>query len=58
MNKPTPKFYRTLNWSSYNRAHINRGNIAIWFSPKTQWYSLTSGKQGRNQDALHQIIGG
>ncbi len=33
MNKPTPKIYRTTNWSSYNRALINRGNIAIWFDP-------------------------
>ena len=49
MNKPTPKIYRTLNWSSYNRALINRGNIAIWFDPNTQWYALTNGKQGRNQ---------
>ena len=33
MNKSTPKIYRTTNWSSYNRALINRGNIAIWFDP-------------------------
>ncbi|KCX33086.1 iS5 family transposase [Acinetobacter baumannii 96512] len=39
MNKSTPKIYRTTNWSSYNRALINRGNIAIWFDPATQWYA-------------------
>lgn len=33
MNKPTPKIYRTTNWSSYNQALINRGNISIWFDP-------------------------
>ncbi|EXB37945.1 iS5 family transposase [Acinetobacter baumannii 1440422] len=33
MNKPTPKIYRTTNWPTYNRALINRGNIAIWFDP-------------------------
>lgn len=49
MNKPRPKIYRTLNWSSYNRALINRGNIAIWFDPNTQWYEQPHGKQGRNQ---------
>ncbi len=38
MNKPTPKIYRTTNWSSYNRALTNRGNLTIWFNPKTQWY--------------------
>jgi hypothetical protein len=49
MNKPAPKIYRTINWSSYNRALINRGNISIWFDPKTQWYAQSQGKQGRNQ---------
>ena len=49
MNKPTPKIYRTLNWSSYSRALINRGSITIWFDPKTQWYAQANGKQGRNQ---------
>ncbi|WBX37085.1 IS5 family transposase [Acinetobacter schindleri] len=49
MNKPTPKIYRTTNWSSYNRALINRGNISIWFDPGTQWYAQPKGKQGRNQ---------
>ncbi len=49
MNKPTPKIYRTTNWSSYNRALINRGNISIWFDPKTQWDAQPKGKHGRNQ---------
>ncbi|WP_158650436.1 IS5 family transposase, partial [Acinetobacter indicus] len=49
MKKPTHKIYRTTNWSAYNRALINRGNIAIWFDPTTQWYALSKGKQGRNK---------
>ncbi|MDC4663997.1 IS5/IS1182 family transposase, partial [Acinetobacter baumannii] len=49
MKKPTHKIYRTTNWSVYNRALINRGNIAIWFDPKTQWYAQSQGKHGRNQ---------
>ena len=49
MNKPTPKIYRTTNWSSYNSALINRGNLSIWFDPKTQWYAQPTGKHGRNQ---------
>ena len=49
MNKPTPKIYRTSNWSFYNRALINRGNLSIWFDPKTQWYAQPKGKHGRNQ---------
>ena len=49
MKKPAPKIYRTTNWSAYNRALINRGNIAIWFDPKTQWYAQANGEQGRNQ---------
>lgn len=49
MNKLTPKIYRTTNWSYYNRTLINRGNLTIWFDPKTQWYAKSKGKQGRNQ---------
>ena len=49
MNKPAPKIYRTTNWSTYNRALINRGNIAIWFDPKTQWYAQPKSKHGRNR---------
>ena len=49
MKKPAPKIYSTTNWSSYNQALINRGNIAIWFDPKTQWYAQSEGKHGRNQ---------
>ncbi len=49
MNKLTPKIYRTTNWSSYNRALINRGNISIWFDPKTQWYAQPKSKHSRNQ---------
>ena len=43
MNKPAPKVYRTTNWSSYNRALINRGNLSIWFDPTTQWYAQPKG---------------
>jgi len=39
MNKPILKIYRTTNWSSYNRALVNRGNALIWFTPTTQWYA-------------------
>ena len=59
MNKPIPKVYRTTNWSSYNKALINRGNISIWFDPTTQWYAQPQGKHGRNQtysDAMIVII--
>ena len=49
MNKPTSKIYRTTNWSTYNRALINRSNISIWFDPLTQWYAHPQGKHGRNQ---------
>ncbi|CAP02956.1 transposase of ISAba7, IS5 family (plasmid) [Acinetobacter baumannii SDF] len=49
MKKPVPKIYRTTNWSSYNQALIKRGNISIWFDPKTQWYAQPQGKHGRNQ---------
>jgi len=61
MNKPIPKVYRTMNWSSYNRALINRGNISIWFDPTTtttttQWYAQPQGKHGRNQTYSDAVI--
>lgn len=43
MNKSALKKYGTMNWSSYNQALINRGNISIWFDPKTQWYAESQG---------------
>ncbi|MBJ9947584.1 IS5 family transposase [Acinetobacter bereziniae] len=49
MNKSTPKIYRTTNWSSYNRALSNRGNLTIWFESQTQWYTQPKVKHGRNQ---------
>ncbi|WP_180128713.1 MULTISPECIES: IS5 family transposase [unclassified Acinetobacter] len=49
MKKSTHKIYHTANWPAYNRALINRGNIAIWFDPKTQWYAQSQGKHERNQ---------
>lgn len=49
MNKLIPEIYRTINWSSYNQALINRGNIFIWFDLQTQWYAQLKAKQGRNQ---------
>lgn len=49
MNKPKPKKYLTTNWTSYNQALINRGNITIWFNSNAQWYAKSKGKQGRNQ---------
>lgn len=49
MKKSTPKIYRTTNWSTYNRALINRRNIALWFDPETQWYAQPKSKSGRNQ---------
>ncbi|EPX1125608.1 IS5 family transposase, partial [Acinetobacter baumannii] len=46
----------TTNWSSYNRALINRGNISIWFDPNTQWYAQPQDKQGRNQTYSDKAI--
>ena len=48
MKNPASRIYRTTNWCSYNQALINRGNISIWFNPKTQWYAQSQGSQGRN----------
>ena len=52
MNKPTPKIYRTSNWQAYNQALINRGNIAIWFDPKTQWHAQHNQKANKDEIKL------
>ncbi len=39
MNKPTPKITVQPIGPHTTGALINRGNIAIWFDPKTQWYA-------------------
>lgn len=49
MTKPVSKKYRITNWSTYNQALMNRGNISIWFYPTTQWHAQPKAKQGRNQ---------
>ena len=49
MKNPASRIYRTTNWCSYNQALINRGNISIWFDPKTQWYAQSQDKHGRDQ---------
>lgn len=49
MKKPAPKIYHTTNRPSYNQALIKRGNISIWFDPRTQWYAQSQAKHGRNQ---------
>ena len=56
MKKPTHKIYRTTNWPAYNRALINRGNIAICFDPKTQWHAEPQGRHGRNQTYFDTAI--
>ena len=55
MKKLTQKIYHITNWSAYNRALFNRGNIAIWFDPKTQWYAEPQGKQGRNKTEPYRV---
>lgn len=42
--------YRIKNWSSYNKALVNRGSLTIWFDKKSidSWYNKkTTGKKGR-----------
>ena len=42
------KRYRTTNWSDYNQALINRGNLTFWIDPNTKWHADPNGKSGRN----------
>lgn len=38
-----------INWSLYNKALINRGQVTLWFPTdiSKSWYAKSSGKQGR-----------
>lgn len=38
-----------INWSLYNKALVNRGQIFLWFQPSVSksWYAKSSEKQGR-----------
>ena len=38
-----------INWSSYNKSLVNRGQITLWFYPDIlkSWYAKPNGKQGR-----------
>jgi uncharacterized protein YggL (DUF469 family) len=40
--------YRVKNWSIYNKALENRGNITLYFDEEAikNWYSLSSGQRG------------
>lgn len=43
--------YKVLNWSSYNKALVNRGNITIYFEQSVldSWYSDLPNQQGSQQ---------
>lgn len=49
MTKPHKQKYKTTNWSEYNQALVNRGNLFIWFDSKMQWQADKTGKRGRPQ---------
>lgn len=50
--------YKTQNWSTYNRALINRGNITLWFSDDVidGWIAESTGKRGRPNFYSDQVI--
>lgn len=39
---------KSIDWTSYNRNLINRGQITFWFSPEVlgEWFAAPSGKRG------------
>ncbi len=41
--------YKIQNWSQYNRALINRGNITLWFNEDAiqSWFADTESRKGR-----------
>lgn len=47
MSSWTPTTYKTWNWPDYNRALKQRGSLALWFDPESDWKAKPTGKQGR-----------
>ena len=41
--------YKTSNWTEYNRALKQRGNLTVWFDRDMAWLARPSGKPGRQQ---------
>ena len=51
--------YKVRNWSQYNRALVNRGNITIWLDEDVteHWYSAArTGRKGRPMKYADQSI--
>ncbi len=46
MTKQTNMKYRIRNWAEYNKALVNRGSVAIWFSNESleKWNAEPSPK--------------
>ena len=49
--KNNQKKYKVRNWSEYNDALVERGNIEFWMDPETlkKWKAKLQGKKGRAQ---------
>ncbi len=58
MNRETRKKYHIGNWSAYNKALINRGNLTIWFEDAPEkWKEINrEGKKGRANTYSNEAI--
>ena len=46
--------YRVTNWSEYDRALVNRGNLTIWFDDASIWDQWTPPPpEGRGKPGLY-----
>ena len=50
--------YKVRNWREYNRALINRGNLAIWVNEDAlqSWYASPPPKQKRGRPTLYSDL--
>ena len=54
--------YRVQNWSSYNRALVARGSLAVWIDDSLwgQWYALRVGLPKKQTDSpgssMHLVV--
>ena len=45
--------HRVTNWSEYDRALVNRGNLTIWFDDASIWDQWTPPPEGRGKPGLY-----
>ena len=55
-SNPDKKVYKLRNWSEYNKALVNRGNITFWFSENSIKYWFFRGKHKKGAPQIYSDL--